>query len=168
MMSFDTSHNNHKKFTDLPPDFTPLNAEKFDPEVWGPHYWFFIHTLAHTYPATPTSVTKRKYYDFIQNLPLFIPNPEIGNKFATILDKYPVSPYLDSRDSFIRWTHFIHNKINVLLDREEISLFKALDNYRANYKPKDIKITERFRIQTHYVYFAFVLILVIAIFVFYK
>ena len=168
MISFDTPHNSHKKFTDLPPDFTPLNAEKFDPEVWGPHYWFFIHTLSHTYPVTPTSVTKRKYYDFIQNLPLFIPNPEIGNKFATILDKYPVSPYLDSRDSFIRWTHFIHNKINVLLKKEEISLFKALDNYRAHYKPKEIKITERFRIQTHYVYFAFILTLVIAIIVFYK
>jgi hypothetical protein len=168
MISFDSPHNSYKKFTDLPPDFTPLNAEKFDPEVWGPHYWFFIHTLSHTYPVTPTSVTKRKYYDFIQNLPLFIPNPEIGNKFATILDKYPVSPYLDSRDSFIRWTHFIHNKINVLLKKEEISLFNALDKYRAHYRPKEIKITERFRIQTHYVYFAFILTLMIAIFIFYK
>jgi hypothetical protein len=84
----------------------------FDPDVWGPHYCFFLHTIAHSYPESPNAVTKRKYYDLIQNMPLFIPVSEIGNKFSNLLDKYPVSPYLDSRDAFIRWGHFIHNKIN--------------------------------------------------------
>jgi len=78
------------------------NADRFRPEVWGPHFWFFLHTMAHTYPDMPTAVTKRKYYDLIQNMPIFIPNAEIGNKFSQFLDKYPVTPYLDNRDSFIR------------------------------------------------------------------
>ena len=21
-----------------------------DPKIWGPHYWFFLHTVAITYP----------------------------------------------------------------------------------------------------------------------
>lgn len=84
----------------------------FEPDVWGPHYWFFLHTIAHSYPETPNAVTKRKYYDLIQNMPLFIPVSDIGNKFSSLIDKYPVSPYLDSRESFIRWVHFIHNKVN--------------------------------------------------------
>ena len=49
-----------------------------DPKVWGPHYWFFLHTLAMTYPHHPNSVTKKKYYEFIQNLPLFLPVEEIS------------------------------------------------------------------------------------------
>ena len=84
-----------------------------NPKVWGPHYWFVLHTIANTYPLAPNDVTKKKYYDFIQNLPLLLPIEEIGNSFAKYLDKYPVTPYLDSRPSFMKWMHFIHNKINV-------------------------------------------------------
>jgi len=108
--------------------------EKFDPHVWGPHYWFFLHTVAHTYPLVPNAVTKRKYYDLIQNMPLFLPDPEMGNRFSTLLDLYPVSPYLDSRDSFIRWVNFIHNKVNVALGEEELSLQDGLERYLDHYK----------------------------------
>ena len=45
-----------------------------NPEIWGPHYWFFIYTLALSYPLNPNDTTKKKYYDFIQNLPIFIPD----------------------------------------------------------------------------------------------
>jgi hypothetical protein len=131
---------------------------KFDPEVWGPHYWFFLNTLAHSYPENPNSVTKRKYYDFITNLPLFIPDSTIGDQFARLLDKYPVSPYLDSRDSFLHWVHFIHNKVNVLLGKEEISYLASLEKYRANYKPKKIVLSERWRLNKKYVHFAIILI----------
>ena len=83
-----------------------------DPKVFGPHYWFFLHTISMNYPKYPNAVTKKKYYDFIQNLPLFIPVEKHAADFSKLLDEYPVSPYLDSRDSFVRWMHFIHNKIN--------------------------------------------------------
>ena len=117
-----------------------------DPEIWGPHYWFFLHTIAISYPIKPNDVTKKKYYNFIQNLPLFIPIDEIGNSFSKLLDKYPVKPYLDSRKSFIKWMHFIHNKINILLNKEEITLDEAMDKYYNNYKPKQNKnIEERKR-----------------------
>ena len=86
-----------------------------NPKAWGPHYWFVLHTIANTYPLAPNDVTKKKYYDFIQNLPLLLPIEEIGNSFAKYLDKYPVTPYLDSRPSFIKWMHFIHNKCNTHL-----------------------------------------------------
>jgi hypothetical protein len=167
-MEFAKQHDDHSRYTELPPNFIPLNADKFDPDVWGPHYWFFIHTLAHTYPLMPTTTTKRKYYDFIQNLPLFIPNPDIGDRFANLLEKYPVSPYLDSRDSFIRWTHFIHNKLNVILGKEEISLFAALDNYRSNYVPKQISVSERFHIKKQYIVWGFIFICLVLIFLFYR
>ena len=40
-----------------------------DPKIWGPHYWFVLHTIALTYPLTPNDTTKKKYYDFFHNLP---------------------------------------------------------------------------------------------------
>ena len=132
---------------------------KYDPEVWGSHYWFFLHTVAHSYPLTPNAITKRKYYDLIQNLPLFIPQAEIGNKFSELLNKYPVTPYLDSRESFVRWMHFIHNKINLIIGKEEISLMEANDRYEAAYKPKSI---ERLGIKKQYLYIVVILSLVMA------
>lgn len=140
---------------------------KFDSTVWGPHYWFFIHTVAHSYPIHPNEVTKRKYYDLMQNMPLFIPNEEVGDKFSKILDRYPVSPYLDNRESFIRWTNFIHNKINVSLGKEELSYSMSLDKYKSEYKPKTVFFAEKMNMRKHYVHIAFILICVLFIYMFY-
>ena len=160
-------HADYIKRTALPDTFVTLDSEKFSPEVWGPHYWFFLQTVAHTYPLTPNSVTKRKYYDLIQNLPLFIPNPEIGDHFISLLDRYPVSPYLDNRDSFIRWVHFIHNRINRILGKEEITLFEALDDYNSLYRPRQVKLSERFNLQREYVIAFFTVACFIFIFMLY-
>ena len=109
-----------------------MKTKDISPLVWGPHYWFVLHSTAYNYPEYPNAITKRKYYDFIQNIPLFLPNQEFGENFSILLDKYPVSPYLDNRESFIRWVHFIHNKINVILGKREISLYTSLDIYHEN------------------------------------
>lgn len=112
----------------------PHESLYLNPNVWGKHYWFFLHTIAYKYSNHPNAVTKRKYYDLISNFPLFIPDEEMGNHFAYLLDKYPVSPYLDNRESFIRWVWFIHNKMNRFLKKDEIGLFESLDKYLEQYE----------------------------------
>ena len=106
---------------------------KLDPVVWGPHYWFFLMTTAVNYPDHVNDVTRKKYYDFIQNFPMFIPDPDISAEFSRMLDKYPVTPYLDSRTSFIKWFHFIHNRYNVILFKDELPLHDALQRYYLHY-----------------------------------
>ena len=113
-----------------------------DPKVWGPHYWFVLHTIALKYPLNPNTTVKKKYYDFIQNLPLFIPIEDFGNLFSSFLDKYPVTPYLDSRESFVKWMHFIHNKINIYLGVPTLTSTEAMTAYYEHYKPKAVKSRE--------------------------
>ena len=125
-----------------------------DSKVWGPHYWFVLYSIAITYPNTPNNITKKKYYDFIQNLPIFLPHDEISNHFSNMLIKYPVTPYLDSRDSFTRWIHFIHNRINVILNKKEITLTEAYETYYNNYKPVIQKNFENIMIKKKYLYSA--------------
>ena len=55
------------------------------------------------------------------------------------LNKYPVTPYLESRQSLVRWTHFIHNKINIALNLPSLTLEESLSAYYENYKPKEVK-----------------------------
>jgi hypothetical protein len=116
-----------------------------DPKIWGPHYWFFIHTVAMTYPIRPNAVTKKKYYEFIQNLPLFIPVESMSGEFSKLIDKYPVTPYLDNRESLIRWTHFIHNKINQKLEKPQVSLSEFYVKYYEEYKAQNVKLVEYYK-----------------------
>jgi hypothetical protein len=128
-----------------------------DPKVWGPHYWFFLNTVAMTYPHHPNTVTKKKYYEFIQNLPLFIPVEQISSDFSKLIEKYPISPYLDNRDSFVRWIHFIHNKINEKLEKPTISLNEFFLKYYDQYKSKDVKLVEYYKIREKVIYFLIVI-----------
>jgi hypothetical protein len=121
-------------------------------EYWGPHYWFFLHTITEIYPKYPNDVTRKKYYDLISNIPLFIPEEKIGNSFAELLDKYPVSPYLDNRDSFRKWMHFIHNKINQKLDKKEISYANSRKKYMENFVPKPVYVSKKLKIKKNYIY----------------
>lgn len=109
-----------------------------NPEVWGPHYWFFLHTITLNYPHYPNDVTRKKYYELISNLPLFIPVESIATDFSKLLDEYPVTSYLDSRDEFVRWMHFIHNKINEKLELPKIPIHVFYSTYYEQYKPKVI------------------------------
>ena len=128
-----------------------------DPKVWGPHYWFFLHTLAMTYPNHPNAVTKKKYYEFIQNLPLFLPVEQISGEFSKLIDKYPITPYLDNRDSFVRWMHFIHNKINEKLEKPQISLNEFFIKYYDEYKSQDEKLSQYYNIREKVIYLVIIL-----------
>ena len=124
-----------------------MSTVYLDPKIWGPHYWFFIHTVAMTYPVRPNAITKKKYYEFIQNLPIFIPVENMSGEFSKLLDKYPVTPYLDNRESLIRWTHFIHNKINQKLEKPQISLSEFYVKYYEEYKSQNIKMVEYYKLR---------------------
>ena len=30
-----------------------------DPKIWGPHYWFVLHTIALNYPLHPNETSKK-------------------------------------------------------------------------------------------------------------
>jgi len=141
---------------------------KYNPEVWGPHYWFVLHSIANSYPKVCNQVTKRKYYDFIMNIPMFVPDSEIGNYFSNLLDKYPVTPYLDTRESFKRWMNFIHNKINSHLEKDNISFDRANEIYSNHYRPKPVIYAEEYKIRRHHIYLFFTLLALILIYVNYK
>jgi hypothetical protein len=123
-----------------------------DPKIWGPHYWFFLHTVAMTYPHHPNTVTKKKYYEFVQNLPLFIPVEEISKELEKLIDVYPITPYLDNRDSFTRWMHFIHNKINEKLEKPQISLNEFFVQYYNQYKSQNEKMAEYYKLREKLIY----------------
>ena len=118
-------------------DFEP--PESLNSEVWGKHFWFVIHTMAMSYPKEPTPFTKKKYYEFFQNLPLFLPDEQMGKNWIDLLDQYPITPYLDSRKDLLRWTHFIHNRVNQQLGKPVLDFYQAMSQYQSHYKTNEEK-----------------------------
>ena len=139
-----------------------------DPRIWGPHYWFVLHTITLTYPLKPNETVKKKYYDFIQNLPIFLPVENIGNYFSELLDKYPVSPYLDSRESFIKWMYFIHNEVNKELGYDEQTLSETLESYYKQYDSLERKATYNKAAKEQYIFFGLLILLTVLSIYIYK
>tara|TARA_B100001057_G_scaffold185346_1_gene186071 strand:+ start:3096 stop:3527 length:432 start_codon:yes stop_codon:yes gene_type:complete len=133
-----------------------------DPEIWGPKYWFVLMTISLNYPLYPNEISKKKYYDLIQNIPLLIPVKDISNSFSKLLDDFPVTPYLDSRESFIKWVHFIHNKMNILSDKPEVTLEEALEEYYENYKSLEVK-ESKMRLSREKIAYILILILLVVL-----
>tara|TARA_Y100000022_G_C13230033_1_gene366880 strand:- start:750 stop:1187 length:438 start_codon:yes stop_codon:yes gene_type:complete len=143
-----------------------MDIKEFKPEIWGPKYWFVLHTIAYSYPKKPNATTKRKYYDLILNLPLFIPNEEISKDFSDLLDKYPVTPYLDNKSDFQKWMHFIHNKVNKRIGKPQISLQQAYNDYAYHYRPEYSKLADYIRLSKHHIYLILIIILVTVIYIY--
>lgn len=102
----------------------------YNPKIWGPHYWFFIHTTALTYPNNPSDSIKKKYYELIINMPMFIPDHQTSLEFEQLLNDFPVMPYLDNTNSFVKWTVLIHNEINKKLKKQNVM---SLERFYTNY-----------------------------------
>lgn len=100
-----------------------------DSTIWGPPFWKTLHTICHHYPLQPNSIMKKKIYDLFHNLPVFLPDHDIGDKFNEILDQYPMKPYLDTRDALCKWIHFIHNQINIRLNKPQLSYKEYIKLY---------------------------------------
>ena len=137
---------------------------RLDPAVWGPHFWFVLHTFAISYPLQPDAATKRAYYEFVTNLPIFIPNDQIAKHVAQLLQQYPISQYLDSRDQFIMWAHFIHNRVNAQLEKEQLPFDRYHETYYAHYRPAHEKLAELAAFREKMAYGGIVLGLVIVAF----
>lgn len=128
-----------------------------DPTIWGPHYWFMMHTVAFHYPTHPTAIQKKIHYRWVHHLPELIPNKSIGSMFSDLLQQHPVSPYLDTREDLIRWTHHIHNVVNQKIGKPTLTLQEHYNEFQQ-YLESPHEKRKRLWKERFYVFF-FILIL---------
>jgi len=99
---------------------------------------------------------------------MFIPVDSMGTAFLKLLDEYPLTPYLDSRESLVRWVHFIHNKVNARLEKPKISLSAFYETYYEKYKPSQERSNEFRALINKILYLIIVIFFVSAIIYFYE
>ena len=138
-------------------------------EIWLPKLQFTLQTIALRYPESPNEVTIRKYYNLIQNLPVFFPDEPLGKDLEKLLDEFPVTPYMNSKQSFMKWIHYLFNKINSKVGKDPVSFYDNLEDYYQHYKPKEIINKEHIKYKKHILYgTTFSLFLLISIYFYNK
>ena len=70
--------------------------------------------------------------------------------------------------SFMKWIHFIFNKINKQLKKPEIGFYEDLENYYEEYKPKEMKNKEVIKTRKKYIESGVVILMILTIIYFYK
>ena len=130
-----------------------------NPNIWFIYFKFIMITISLYYPKYPNDVTKKKYYDFIQNIPLYFPEYPLGNNLIKYLELHPLTPYLDSRESFIKWIHYINNKICLDLNMEQETLEETFKNYYDKYTPPKKKKDKKYT----YIFFIFFIMILVFI-----
>lgn len=137
-------------------------------EVWLPYIKFMMQTIALNYPKYPNDTTKKKYYDFIQNIPLFIPMEPMGNDFIKMIDNYPVTPYLESRLSFMKWVHYIFNKIYKNNNMKTDDLQTSLEKYYDKYKPTQEQNKDYYNLKRKVIQISFIVSVIALVVYLYK
>lgn len=108
--------------------------------VWWSHYLFFLTTISIIYPKQPSTLIKKKYYELITSLPIyFIPTDEHSKFFEKMLNLYPITSYLDNKESLCRWVWFLNNRVNEYIEKPKITLDEFYLLYYEHYKP-DVEI----------------------------
>jgi hypothetical protein len=129
-------------------------------DVWGPHYWFFLHAVARHYPIHPSAIHRKIHYRLMSNFHEFIPDSKSSRLFSELLKENPVTPYLDTRKDLMRWTHHIHNLVNEKLDKDGISFDEYLKEFDGHYSPA--RFQQRKRKEWHFlIYLVFIALLVL-------
>ena len=133
---------------------------KMNSKIWIHSFWFNLTTMSMYYPEKPNETMKKKYYEFVQNIGVFFPDDPLGKRFELVLNQYPITPYLDSRSTFVQWVHFVYNKIMKPRVDEKITLDKFLKNYYTHYMHHEILANKKKRMKIRWLKTGIILLMI--------
>lgn len=105
-----------------------------NPNVWGKHAWFFLHSITLAYPQCPSEEDKKNIKNFFENLHLVLPCPKCKINYKAHLDKTPLTDdILSSKYKLISWLINIHNQVNIMNGKPQLSYDQVLNIYTNEY-----------------------------------
>ena len=104
--------------SDTEPKFPPMGM---GPSVWGPIFWTMMHITTLGYPDAPTEQERQAAIDFFESLRYTIPCPICKQHYSDNITESPVRNAVVSKQALIRWLFNIHNKVNIQLNKPQLS-----------------------------------------------
>lgn len=105
--------------------------------IWGPHFWFVLHTITFNYPLKPTYEDKKQTLNFLQSLQYILPCSVCRKHYKRHLKTDPPNKHLKNRDTFIKWMIDLHNDVNGETGKRSTYTYQeVLNRYESIYNMK--------------------------------
>ena len=104
-----------------------------EPKIWGPAFWFIIHTIAFNYPENPTFNDKRHTFEFFQNLQYVLPCQKCRKHYMKYFHDHPITPFLDNKSTLVSWTVQLHNHVNKRYGKSSKTVDEVVRHYNKVY-----------------------------------
>ena len=137
--------------------------QNFEPNIWGPHAWFFLETITMAYPTDPTYNEKKMAENFFNSLQFMIPCEKCRNNYKQHLKLFPLTEkVLSSRDNLFMWIINVHNSIHKNKQKSYDDTFKYyMDQYNFKINEEN-KINKKSKMK-NILFFIFMFTIIIII-----
>jgi len=88
-----------------------------DTRFWGPSGWRLLHTITFAYIPRTDKLAVREMFTL---LPFVLPCKYCRTSLAEYMDRHPLEPALESRETLTRWLWKIHNEVNSKLRNQNL------------------------------------------------
>jgi hypothetical protein len=116
---------------------------KLQPQTWGPIFWLNMHITALGYSQKPSYGDKKAAKDYMESLQFLLPCQACREHYKVLLSKHPLTPHLDRREDFFKYTVMIHNEVNKMLKKPIMTEIEALLYIKRLGARKDSPIINR-------------------------
>ena len=104
-----------------------------EPQVWGKHGWFFLHSITMGYPDHPTNTDRDKYRSFFYNIGSVLPCNKCQTNYRKHMEQIPIEPALINRSKLVEWLINIHNLTNRETGKKELTYDEVIKIYTQAY-----------------------------------
>ena len=117
-------------------------------KYWGAHAWYLIHSITRNLvKLNPSEDPLKTIYqeavsEFFITLLLLMPCGICQKNFLDKLDEDSFTNYLDDWEKIDEWGHKLHNHVNKMLEKPELSYQKYVKMYQKKDPKKLIKYPE--------------------------
>lgn len=102
-----------------------------DPRVWGPAFWFSLHTSAINYPVNPSPIFRERMKGRILAIPYEIPCPACKPHASAFIEqnKGRLDEIVSSREKLFNFYVDFHNKVNERYEKKKYTYKEAMELY---------------------------------------
>lgn len=108
---------------------TSVVGGSFDPDIFGPPFWFTLHNAAVAYYEYPTDSVKNMMKQFIYSIPVIIPCVKCKEHAYAYLQSQNIDEAVSSRKNLFQFFLTFHNYVNSKGGRPMMSLPEAQELY---------------------------------------
>lgn len=109
-----------------------------NPDIWGPMFWFSLHSITFDYPFHPNDEDKARIRNFFNSLEYILPCSICRVHYSKHIRDSPIELHLGSRIELVRWLIDVHNKVNEQNGKVLMSYDSVIKMYEGIYGKKII------------------------------